>query len=290
MINSSNKEFIKLNLASELYGKKDRDTGKTIVQGLRMPTYSEYLPYTSAESEVLTLQEAWYSCTEKLVDKILQSDRIFSRPLNALFRMKQDDPRREKYVQSLRMQYNLQEEYMDFIEYILQTTPEEYETIKKNCHKYGVNLFKERLESAKLNFKNQTGQYISSSSNEIEQGILNYMYSSDEGIPEPKDGKEYTDEEINEIYIKINNMRSLRGKNKLLLQRDERIATQLALGYIEQRFNDSSFIEFCVSIGAISEDGVKNVRKPYDPVLDDIFIPDNLKAATRAYEEAEQEI
>lgn len=290
LVNSSNKQIIKLELASWLYGKKDRETGKTTVQGLRMPTYSEYLPYTSSEAEVTILQEAWYSCVDKLSNEILQPDRMFSRQLNALFRMEVDDPRREKYIDSLKMQYSGKEEYKDFMEYIFKTTPEEYKFIKKNCHKYGVDLFREKLRNAKENFRNETSQYMSSSGDEIEQGILNYMYSSSEGISEPKDKKEYSDEEINEIYVKINNMRSMQGKKKLLLQRDERIAAQLALGYIEYRFNDSKFVDFCLSIGAITEEGANVIRKPYDPISNDIFISDNLRAAKQAYEEAEQEI
>ena len=116
------------------------------------------------------------------------------------------------------------------------------------------------------------------------------MYSSDKGIPNPVNDKGYTDEEIEKIYRDINILRSVQGKKKLLLQRDERIAAQLALGYIESTFNDSNFINFCFQIGVISEEEVKVLRKPYDPVSNSYFITDSIVNARKAYEEAVLEI
>lgn len=290
LIRSSNKEIIRLDLDSWLYGKKDRVTGETKIQGLRMPTYSEYLPYTGEEGESRILHEAWYKCAEKLSNEILQADGMFSRQLNAIFRMGEDDTRRKKYEESLLQQYSGKEEYVDFMKYVLETTPEEYEFIKQNCHKYGVNLLIEKIEKAKERFKSEKGEYISGLDDEIEQGIYNYIYSSDKGIPNPADEKGYTDKEIEQIYKDINNIRSMQGKKKLLLQRDERVATQLALGYIESRFNDFEFINFCLQIGAISEEEAKVIRKPYDPVSNSYFIVDSIANASKAYEEAELEI
>ena len=85
-------------------------------------------------------------------------------------------------------------------------------------------------------------------------------------------------------------MRSIQGKKKVLLERDERIASQLALGYIESRFNDSGFVNFCLKIGAITEEEVKILRKPYDPVSNSYFITDSIVNAGKAYEEATLEI
>lgn len=290
LVKSSSKEIIKLDLEASLYGKKDRETGETIVQGLRMPTNSEYLPYTGGKEEAKILQEAWYKCTENLVNEILQQDRMFSRQLNAIFKMEEDDTRREKYEEILMGQYAGKEEYKDFMKYILKTTPEEYEFIKQNCHKYGINLLVEKIEKTKDRFKSEKGEYITNIDDEIEQGIYDYIYSSDKGIPNPVSEKGYTDEEIEKIYKDINIIRSVQGKKKLLLQRDERIATQLALGYIESRFNDSSFINFCFQIGVISEEEVKVLRKPYDPATNSYFITDSLAKARKAYEEAVLEI
>ncbi len=289
LVRSSSKKKIKLDLESSLYGKKDRKTGETKVQGLRMLTYSEYLPYTSGEEEVKVLQKAWYNCTEKLANEILQPDRMFSRQLNAIFRMEEDDTRRERYEEIVMQQYAGKEEYKDFMKYVLKTTPEEYAFIKQNCHKYGVNLLIEKIEKAKERFKSEKGEYVSNIDDEIEQGIYNYMYSSDKGIPNPENEEGYTDKEIEEIYKDINNIRSMQGKNKLLLQRDERIATQLALGYIETRFNDSGFVNFCLKIGAISEEEAKVLRKPYDPVSNCHYITDSIKKAGKDYAEAEEE-
>lgn len=290
LVKSSSKEIIKLDLEAALYGKKDRETGETKVQGLRMPTNSEYLPYNSTEEEVKVLQNAWYKCTEKLINEILQPERMFSRQLNAIFRMEQDDTRRGKYEEALMEQYAGKEEYKDFMKYILKTTPEEYQFIKQNCHKYGINLLIEKIEKAKERFKSENGEYITNIDDEIEQGIYDYMYSSDKGIPNPVNDKGYTDEEIEKIYRDINILRSIQGKKKLLLQRDERIAAQLALGYIESTFNDSNFINFCFQIGVISEEEVKVLRKPYDPVSNSYFITDSIVNARKAYEEAVLEI
>lgn len=286
LIKSSSKYAIRMDLDSLLYGRKDK-TGQTIVQGLRMPTYAEYLPYTSSEKETEIMQEAWYNCTQQLSNEILEPNGMFPRQLNAIFRMEQDDPRRQIYQEGLKRQYRGREEFKDFFDYILQTSPQEYNFIKANCHEYGVNKIREKLLSAKEKFMNNTAQYKNENEGEIEQGILNYMFISNKGIPEPLDGKEYTDNEINEIYKSINAMRQIQGKKKLLLERDERIATQLALGYIEYRFNDKTFIDFCVSIGAMTEEQANVVRTPYDPVLKSKYIPDSVKAAAIAYAEAE---
>lgn len=290
LIRSSSKEMIKLSLEASLYGKKDKETGQTKVQGLRMPTYSEYLPYTSGEEESRILQEAWYKCAEKLSNEILQTDRMFSRQLNAIFKMKEDDPRREKYKDTIMQQYEGKEEYRDFIRYVLETTTEEYEFIKHDCHKYGVNLLIEKIEKAKARFKSEKGEYINNIDDEIEQGVYDYIYSSNKGIPNPISQEGYTDIEIETIYKDINSMRSIQGKKKLLLERDERIASQLALGYIESRFNDSGFVNFCLKIGAITEEEVKILRKPYDPVSNSYFITDSIVNAGKAYEEATLEI
>ena len=290
LVKNSSKEIIKLDLEASLYGKKDRETGETIVQGLRMPTNSEYLPYTGGEEESKILQEAWYKCVEKLINKIIQPNGMFSNQLNDIFRMKEEDNRRNKYEEILMNQYTGEEEYKDFMKYILKTTPEEYQFIKQNCHKYGINLLAEKIEKAKERFKSEGGEYINNIDDKIEQGIYDYIYSSNKGIPNPASEKGYTDEEIEKIYVGINNMRSVQGKKKLLLQRDERIATQLALGYIESRFNDSDFINFCFQIGVISEEELKVIRKPYDPASNEYYISGSLENARKAYEESVREI
>ena len=122
LVRNSSKEIIKLDLEASLYGKKDRETGETIVQGLRMPTNSEYLPYTDGEEEAKILQEAWYKCVEKLTNKIIQSNGMFSDQLNDIFRMKEEDNRRQKYEEILMNQYTGEEEYKYFMKYKLKTT------------------------------------------------------------------------------------------------------------------------------------------------------------------------
>lgn len=289
LVKCSDRTRIKMDMDSLLYGKKDKKTGQTIVQGLRMPTYGEYLPYTASEEEINILQEAWYNCTEQLASEILGPDRMFSRKLNAIFRMEEDDPRKPIYQESLRKQYNGREEFKGFMDYILETTPEEYKFIKANCHEYGVNIIREKIKVARDKFMQGKAQFRNDNNNDIEQEILNYIFISSRGIPEPENGVEYTDEEINSIYKSINSVRSSQGKKKLLLERDERIATQLALGYIEYTFDDKSFIDFCVSIGAMTEEQANIIRTPYDPVSKSIYIPDSVAAAAKAYAEAERE-
>ena len=287
LVNSSSKKMIQMDLAPWMYGEKDRKTAQTIKQGLRMPTYAEYLPYTSGKEEVEILQKAWYKTMAKLADQIIEEDKMFKRTLNAVFRMDNDDPRRKKLENYVRKSFKGSPEYQDFLEYILQTSPQEYLFIKANLHEYGISLLNEKIISARKKYSGETGKFASSGSDEIEQGILNYMYSSAEGISDPEDGTNYSEQEVVQILNRINEMRRSKGREPLLLQKDERIASQLALGYIEYKFNDKGFIDYCVKIGTMSEQEAKVVRTPYDPAINEVFIPDCLAAAGKAYAEAE---
>lgn len=287
LVNSSSKKMIQMDLAPWMYGEKDRRTAQTIKQGLRMPTYAEYLPYTSGKEEVEILQRAWYETMAKLADQIVEDDRIFEVTLNTVLKMDIQDPRRRRLEDYVRSNFKGEEEYRDFLEYILQTSPQEYLFIKANLHEYGVSLLNEKIISARKKYSRETGKFASSSADEIEQGILNYMYSSAEGIPDPEQGENYSEAEVSKILKNINDMRKSKGREPLLLQKDERIASQLALGYIEYRFNDKGFIDYCVRIGTMTPEEAAIVRAPYDPAKNEVYLPDNVLNAGKAYAAAE---
>lgn len=289
LVKSSNKKMIKMDLAPWMYGKKDSRTAKTIIQGLRMPTYQEYLPYTSGKEEVAILQRAWYDTMVKLSDQIVGEDRIFDVTLNKVLKSERDSSERKELSEKVRSTFNMEEKYKDFLEYVLDTSKEEYLFIKANLHEYGVSLLNEKLISARDKYMEDTGKYTGSASEEIEQKILNYMYTSKDGVPEPQDGKNYSEQEVKEIMKKINETRKKQGKGPLLLQKDDRIASQLALGYIEYKFSDKGFVDFCLDIGTMTEAEANIVRTPYNPAINEAYIPDNVAAAGKAYAAAENE-
>lgn len=288
LVRNSDKQKIRMDLEAYMYGRKDK-TGKTTVLGLRMPTYGEYLPYTTSEAEEKALQETWHNAIEILLQEVVDDNGIFDPKLNAIFRMKMDDPRRSKYEESLMEQYDGDEKFKDFYNYILQTSPEEYQFIKASLHEYGINLLREKIMTARKQYEENTGDYANNSSDEIEQGILNYIIVSHDGIPAPANGEEYTEEEIQHIHNRINHLRKIQGRKPLLLQRDERVAAQMALGYIEYRFHDGSFVDFCVNIGAMTPKQAQDVRQKYNPVTKQAHMSGSMQATSKAYEEAEQE-
>lgn len=189
-------------------------------------------------------------------------------------------------------EYQGEEQYRDFMNYVIKTTPESYQNIKQNCHDYAMCLLKERIKSAREQFSKQikTGApYDYTEGDKIEKRIVNYMYTGDKGIPEPKNGENYTNEEINEIYKDINSTRKMQGKEPLLLSKDERIAAQLSLSYMEELFNDRSFFDFCLKIGAMTPEDEKNVTKIYDPYTKVSYITEGLAESSKAYDAAEIE-
>jgi len=101
----------------------------------------------------------------------------------------------------------------------------------------------------------------------MEDKIINYLNDPYETIPEPQKGNFYTDEEIEVIYERISASRM--NRTPLLIPKDKRIAIQLALGYIEERFHDRELMEYFIRIGVLTEENAKKISKKYIPVTED---------------------
>lgn len=281
LINNSTKKAIDMDqeIAQYLYGD------------MRKRVYSNYLDYTTSVEEEEILEIAWTNASDVLSKVILDERGIFPPELNAVFRMSLDDPRRQTYVEGLFEQSGLKENSSlgEFYRYILETSPEEYLSIKAELHKYGINLLRDNIVSAKKKVESNTAKFVNDSDN-IEQGMINYFYSSIDGIPEPEDGERYTDEEVTEIYQMINSDRRAKGKPALLLQRDKRLALQLSIRYLEARFNDKSFIDFCMDIGVMSEEEAKEARRKYNPALNQRYTSKSAAKSAKDYKAAEAEM
>ena len=267
----------------------DQEMAQFLYGAMRKCIYSEYLGLTTSLEEEQTLERAWIDASEQLSTVILDERGIFPPDLNVVFRMQLNDPRRSVYTEELRQNRGFEEgnPLKEFYDYILETSPREYQSIKRELSEYGINLLRKSIENARKKYAQGTTQYETDWDN-IEQGVINYLQYAE--IPEPENGEEYTDEEVKVIYQSINAARREKGQIGILLQRDKRLAIQLSIRFLESKFNDKSFIDFCLGIGVLTEEEAKRARQKYNPLVRNKYQSGAVKQSTQAYKEAEEEM
>lgn len=269
----------------------DSEITQFLYGNMRKCVYGNYLDYTTSIEEEAILEGAWINASALLAEAILDERGIFPPELNAVFRMPLNDSRRENYEAALFSEkgYGPDSEIGRFYRYILETSPEEYLSIKRQLHQYGINLLRKNIVSAREKFDSGKSSYKSDSDN-IEQGIINYLHTSNEGIAEPADGENYTEEEITEINRQVNMARKAKGKPILLLQRDQRLALQLSIRYLESKFSDRSFIDFCLNMGILTEEDAKEASRKYNPAGEIRYKSGSARKSKKAYQEAEADM
>ena len=243
-----------------VYGK-----GEEANPGMREVTQQFYYDFTTNSEEAELMQRAWAKAAELIANTIV-IDGEFPREINRIFILSENDSRREPYLRTLKSAYKGKPEFADFFNYVCETLPEEYQFIKGNLRQTGLSLLRANIASAKKEYNAGTTS-ISSIEKTMKDKIVNYLNSPWETIPDPKDGKEYTDQEVEDIYQRISVMRG--DKSPLLIPKDKRIAIQLALGYIEEKFHDRALLEFFIELEVLTPEEAKKVATSYIPVTEE---------------------
>lgn len=278
VIRCSNSRKINMDLDELLYGLND-----TI--GLRTPNLPEHIIYTSTEEEEILLDNLFADLTDKLSEQILDERGLFNPELNALFRLKANNPTRKNEETNLRSKYSGPEAIRDFYDYCVDITADEYNFHKKTIKKKEIEYFRELIEKE----LELDGDKVYTLPRIPERGTMEYaikiaMMSGIEKVSKDENGK-YSDEKIKKMMSNINaflrnkpidgidnlNVTAPRttyypGKKKQIEERkvtdDQSIAARIAVSYLCQ-LNDTDLLKLGQELGFLTDEQIKVFKIPY---------------------------